>query len=393
MRALVVGGGIAGPAVAMALRKAGIESEVYEAHDGPAAGGVFLTVGSNGVDALRTLGADQTAVAAGFATPSIVLRSQTGKVLGISRISADGGATSRTVRRADLYSALAGEAERRGLAIRYGKRLVDAAVTAGGVRAVFADGSQAEGDILVGCDGIHSTVRGIIDPHAPAPVYAGLVGLGGFARDVDVDGEAGHYEMTFGKRGFFGYAVAPDREVWWFANVPRRDEPARGEVEAVDGEEWRRRLIELFADDDGPAVRIIEATPELPPASPMHAIARRVPWHNERMVVIGDAAHAPSPSSGQGASLAVEDAVVLARCLRDVPDPGQAFARYTALRTPRVERIVKQAARVNANKAAGPVARVLRDLMLPVVLKAAVTQRQVAETYGHRIDWNAATAM
>jgi len=84
--ALIIGGGIAGPAAAMALQKAGLDPVVYEAHPTGADGvGVFLTLASNGIDALRVLDADKAAVAAGFPTPRITLRSGTGKRLGESR--------------------------------------------------------------------------------------------------------------------------------------------------------------------------------------------------------------------------------------------------------------------------------------------------------------------
>jgi 2-polyprenyl-6-methoxyphenol hydroxylase-like FAD-dependent oxidoreductase len=90
------------------------------------------------------------------------------------------------------------------------------------------------------------------------------------------------------------------------------------------------------------------------------------------MIVVGDAAHAPSPTSGQGASLSIEDAVVLAKCLRDLPSPQQAFDAFEATRRPRVERIIKAAARINNSKAAGPVGRVVRDAMaLPLRFAAS----------------------
>lgn len=121
--------------------------------------------------------------------------------------------------------------------------------------------------------------------------------------------------------------------------------------------------------------------------TPIHAIPHLPRWHSRRMVVIGDAAHAPSPSSGQGASLSIEDAVVLAKSLRDTDDPAAAFARFEAARRPRVEQIIKWAAKVNSSKAAGPVARVFRDAMLPVVLKMTANHRAIRETYDHRVDW------
>lgn len=394
--ALVIGGGIAGPAAAMALRKAGIEATVYEAHPARADGvGVFFTLGSNGIDALRTLSADRSAVDCGFPTPRITLRSHTGKTLGHNSIglSLPDGTTSQTMKRSDLYRALRDEAIGRGIRVEHDKRLVGAEDTGDGVRATFADGSEAFGDVLIGCDGVHSTVRRIIDPDAPAPVYNGLINTGGYARGVSVDVGPGSYEMIFGKQAFFAYAPAPDGEVWWFANVPHRDEPARGEAEAVDGAEWRARLLRLYAGDAGPAARLIEASPTIAPMTPIHVIPHLSAWHGRRMIVIGDAAHAPSPSSGQGASLSIEDAVVLATCLRDLPDAGEAFARFEAIRRPRVERIIKWAARINNSKAAGPVGRVFRDAMLPVIMKIPAVGKEQEQVYGHHIDWDAPAAV
>jgi FAD-dependent urate hydroxylase len=388
--ALLIGGGIAGPVAAMALQKAGIDSVIYEAHADTAEGiGSFLTVASNGLHALRTLDAEQPVIASSFPTPTIVLWSGTGKRLGQTATGPlDGGTIGRTVSRPDLYRAVHDEARRRGIRVEYRKRLVDARPTAEGVLAAFEDGSQVTGDLLIGADGVHSAVRRILDPAAPAPTYTGLIGLGGCVTGVDVDSEPGEYHMIFGRRAFFGYVAAPGGEVWWFANVPRPDEPARGELETVGTAEWHRRLADLFAIDAGPAGALIAATKHDLAASPIHVIPHLPTWHSQRMVVIGDAAHAPSPTSGQGASLAIEDAVVLARCLRDLPDTEQAFATYEDLRRSRVERIIKNAARVNSSKAASPIARVLRDLLMPVAMKLVKPEKLMAWQYDYRIDWN-----
>jgi len=105
-------------------------------------------------------------------------------------------------------------------------------------------------------------------------------------------------------------------------------------------------------------------------------------------VIIGDAAHATSPTSGQGASLAIEDALVLARCLRDLPDTAAAFADFERLRRPRVERVVAWAARMNRNKMPGPIARAVRDAVLPLVLRRAARQSQ-GWLFEHRVEWGA----
>jgi 2-polyprenyl-6-methoxyphenol hydroxylase-like FAD-dependent oxidoreductase len=107
------------------------------------------------------------------------------------------------------------------------------------------------------------------------------------------------------------------------------------------------------------------------------------------MVLVGDSAHAPSSSSGQGASLAIESAIVLARCLRDLPR-DQALAAYEILRRPRVERVIKETTRKNSSKTAGPVGRVLFALAMTIFTKLAKPEK-MAWMFDYRIDWDATT--
>ena len=391
-RALIIGGGIAGPVAAMALQRAGIESVIYESRSpGETAGGAFLTVAVNGLDALRAIDAHSGVLAAGFRSPTIELWSGTGKRLG--EVSTGGelpdGSVALTMRRADLYQALLAEAWDRGIPIEHEKRLLDATpASEGGVVARFEDGTEAAGDLLIGADGIYSRTRRIIDPEAPAPRFSGLGNIGGFTRIPALTGEPGRYVMTFGKRVFFGYILSPSGEVWWFANPPS-PELSRDELASLGSEQWKERLVALFAGDAGPAVEIIQGTDELLIGGNQYDMPRVPRWWRGPMIVIGDAAHAASPSSGQGASLAMEDAVTLAQSLRDLPDTRSALVAYEQMRRPRVERIVAWAARVNSNKAPGPMVRALRDLLLPLILKrqgSADSQRWV---YDHHIEWDA----
>ncbi|WP_218671476.1 NAD(P)/FAD-dependent oxidoreductase [Microbispora sp. GKU 823] len=167
-KALIIGGGIAGPVTAMALQRAGIDSEVFEAYDRGADGvGAFLTLAVNGLEALRLLDLHDLVCDLGMDSPVMEMLNARGKLLATTR------QPSRTLRRADLYQALRDEAVRRGVRIHYGRRLVDASATSNGVRAVFADGSEAEGDLLVGADGLRSRTRALIDPAPPAPGTSG----------------------------------------------------------------------------------------------------------------------------------------------------------------------------------------------------------------------------
>ena len=332
----------------MALQRAGIEAVVYEAHvPGTGDAGSYLTVATNGLDALRAIDADRPVLAAGFPTPANVLLSGTGRRLGI--LSNGGrladGTVSHTISRPRLYRALHDEAAARGIRTEHGRRLVGAEVAAdGGVTAAFEDGTRATGDLLVGADGVHSATRRLLDPAAPVPRYVGLVNFGGYTPDSAGTAEPGAWHMIFGRRAFFGYVVDPEGGTVWFANVPRPAVTA-AERAATGAEQWQRQLVELFAGDHGPAVDLVAAgTLELAGDS-THDLPSVPTWHRGPMVIVGDAAHAPSPTSGQGASMAAEDAVVLAKCLR--------------------------------------------DLALPLVFRFLVTERSTAWIYNHHIAWDA----
>lgn len=394
-RALVIGGGVAGSTTALALKKAGIAGTIYEARsEGGDTAGIMLTLGSNGIDALSAIEADDPVRDLGFRTDSIGLRTHTGMALGRSTLgtSTPGRPASRTMRRADLNAALLQHAVDGGVPVERGRRLVSVEERPDKVVATFDDGGTTEADVLVGADGVHSVVRRMIDQSAPSPRFSGLVTTGGYARGVPVAIEPGTYEMIFGRRGFFGFALPPDDEsVWWFVNLPRRREPARGELAAVTTDQWRKRFAEVFADDSGPALDLIAATGDFAPMTPIHTVPPLRRWHTDRMVIVGDAAHAPSPTSGQGASLAIEDAVVLARALRDESRVDAAFTAFASARRPRVEKIVKAAARVNNNKAAGPVGRILRDALLPSILRATANSNATREVYDHHLEWDERT--
>ena len=383
--AIIVGAGIAGPATCMALQATGWEVTLLERRLTPDWGvGSFLTLGTNGIRALEALGCSHVATDAGFETPVITLVGGRQKNLGDVTITGPAGApVSRTMRRSAIYEGLLKESQERGVHTRAGAGLEAATENEHGVTAHLSDRSTLRGDLLVGCDGIWSTVRMLIDPQAPDPTYTGLMGHGGYAPAGAVDQPAGTYRMIFGRRAFFGYAIALDGQAWWFVNEPRRPEPRHAGCEGESVSERRERLAALFDRDQGPAADIIRATSDLAPSGPIHVMPHLPRWHSGRQVVIGDAAHAPSPSSGQGASLAIEDAVVLAEKLHRQPDIAGALASFEQTRRPRVESIIAQAARVNSTKAATGPARIARDLILPLILRAAAGKPQLRDTYDH----------
>jgi 2-polyprenyl-6-methoxyphenol hydroxylase-like FAD-dependent oxidoreductase len=394
-RALIIGGGIAGPITGIALRRAGIDAVVCEAYDRSAEDvGAFLTLAVNGLDALAALDLDGLVRDLGIDTPRFAFFSGTGKRLGeiANGPTRPDGTVSQTVKRADLYGALRDEAVRRGVRVEYGKRLVGAEPTSdGGVLARFDDGTTAAGDLLVGADGLRSRTREIIDPAAPSARYVGLLNVGGYAPAAGAPGSPGVLHMLFGKRAFFGYLTTDDDEVWWFANPPSERELGRSDLAAMTPQSWRARLVELFRDDRTPALGIIDATTDIMVGWNTYDFPTVPTWHNDRMVIIGDAAHAASPAAGQGASMAMEDAVTLAKCLRDVSEIPAALATYDSLRRDRVERVVAQGKRNGDQKSVGPVARVIRDAVMSVAFKRM--ERKGTDPngwmYEHHIDWDA----
>jgi 2-polyprenyl-6-methoxyphenol hydroxylase-like FAD-dependent oxidoreductase len=390
-RALIIGGGIAGTVTAMAVQKAGHEPVLHEAYDRTAEGvGAFLTVAVNGIDTLASIGLKDLVKSLGFDTPRMSISTGSGKELAEFSLGGplEDGTVSQTVLRSDLYVALRDEAVRRGIKTEYGKRLVDASGGADGVRATFADGSHSEGDLLIGADGLRSRVRRIIDPNAPTPRYVPLLNTGGFAEGITVDAEPGVMHMIFGKRCFFSYIVHPNGQVWWFANPPHKSEPTESELAAITSDSWRAELLRLVSVDKTSAAEIINATRDiyLPWATYDFPTVPR--WSRDRMIIIGDAAHATSPAAGQGASMAIEDSITLGKCLRDASDVPAAFAAYEDLRRERVEAVVAQGKHNGDGKVAGPVMRLLRDHFITKAFKKSEVDGDPNQwMWDHHIDW------
>jgi 2-polyprenyl-6-methoxyphenol hydroxylase-like FAD-dependent oxidoreductase len=369
----------------MALQKAGIEATVHEAHPAPAGDvGAWLGVQVNGLDALRVIEADQPVRDLGFATPVIQFRSGTGRRLGDLPTGRD-GTVGVSVQRSELYRALHAEALGRGIEVRYGSRLADARTTPDGVTATFADGSTDSADLLVGADGVRSSVRSLLDPSAPPPRFVPVLNTAGYSEHTPADAEVGRLTMVMGRRAFFGWLPAPDGRTWWFANPPVSREPAVDAVATTSDAEWRSMLRDLLGADRSPAVALVDATPHELRGWTTYDVPFVRRWHDaRRTVLIGDAAHATSPAAGQGSSLAMEDAVVLARCLRDLPVP-EALSAYERARRGRTQRVVAQGFRTSSAKSPPVLGRVVRDLVMPLVLRHTDPRAWVRD---HHIEWD-----
>ncbi|KAA0081706.1 FAD-dependent monooxygenase [Mycolicibacterium sp. P9-64] len=393
--AVVIGGGIAGPVAATALTMAGIDTTIYEARpaDPSAASGIggSLALEPNGLAALRIIDAadDVRAAAIPITRSYLSIASKPGREMpGPQNLP-----PRQLIDRGVLHGILAERARRAGVRIEHDKKLIGVDEGADGVTANFADGSCAAADVLIGADGVHSAVRGLIDPGAPGARYLNLLGFEGL---VDGDGERitdlapGSMTFAFGKRAYYLYWVRPDGRIGWGVNLPSPQYLSLREARAIPADEWLKALRETYAGD-APGGWLAERTTSetLQAVGALHIMPSVPHWYRDRMVLVGDSVHAPSNSTGQGASLAMESAIQLARCLRDLPDLPSAFATYEGVRRTRVEKIAARGARVSHAKAPGPVAQRMMRVMIPLMLKAMNVEKTMDEEQRYTIDWDA----
>ena len=387
--ALIIGGGIAGPVTAMALRRAGIEASVYEAYPPESDGiGGGLGLASNGLAALEIVGAADAVRAIADPIPDTIM-SIDGRKAGTAA-TLRGEEPLQMVTRGELHRVLHDAAVAAGVEFAYSKRLIGADEHDGGITARFADGTGATADILIGADGVRSTVRTLIDPKAPGPDWTGMLGFGAYNLDPatvpEVDIEPGTVAFAFGKRAYYLYWRSPDGRISWGSNLVWKEYLTITQARAVPAQRWLEILRETYAGDT-PGEQLVRATtPEmLEPTGALHIMPPVPHWYRGRMVLVGDAVHAPSNSSGQGASLAIESGIQLARTLRDLPDHTSAFAAYEQLRRGRVEKIAKAAARINHAKAPGPVAKVFMRAVMPIFLSERFAAKTAGPALRHRI--------
>jgi 2-polyprenyl-6-methoxyphenol hydroxylase-like FAD-dependent oxidoreductase len=344
---LIIGGGIAGPALALFLQKSAISCAVYEAY--PYSEGVRggLNIASNGMNVFSALGLAESLAAKGTPTYASIFQNELGWTL--ARIPYGNPQEFHQpcicLSRAAVVESLALELKGNDIDIHYEKRLAFVTETENSVTAHFEDGTTATGDLLIGADGIHSAVRNHILPDGPKPEDIGVTAIGGFVPLVALpeipkqDLQAATY--TFGPKGSFGWSGCDAGTVaWWriFRNEKESAKPGRTELD------WAALKTEMLATYRGypkPIEAVIENTTSLLRINICDILALPT-WHKGRITLVGDAAHATSPYSGQGASIALEDAMYLAKLLRDLENHDYVFNQFQAHRKERVEKIVAE---------------------------------------------------
>jgi 2-polyprenyl-6-methoxyphenol hydroxylase-like FAD-dependent oxidoreductase len=243
------------------------------------------------------------------------------------------GAPIVGIHRADLLAALARHVPPAD--IRLEARFVDFVQDDHGVTAHFADGRQERGELLIGADGIHSRVRELVV--ADSRRYCGYVGWRGVA-DLSVpDLPTGLSIWTYGRGSQFGIIPIGGRRVFWFgtATMPEERIPHLGP--------HRQELAQRFHDWHDPIPAIAEAADvDTLIRTPIYDRPPVERWGTAPITLLGDAAHATTPTLGQGACLAIESALVLAGCLCRSPAVEPALRRYERDRQARTARIIRQ---------------------------------------------------
>jgi 2-polyprenyl-6-methoxyphenol hydroxylase-like FAD-dependent oxidoreductase len=289
------------------------------------------------------------------------------------------GAPSAAVHRADLQELLLRKLDRQQ--IRLDAECSGFEHDGGGVDVGFTDSLQERGDLLIGADGLHSTVRTeLFGPERPR--YAGYTAWRAVVRPARVLLPWGTGFESWGRGVRFGCAHIGGGRVYWFATRNAPEGGRDGPLGSSSGP--KSALMRLFAGWHHPIPALIAETDEegirrddLYDREPLSGS-----WGRGRVTLLGDAAHPSTPNLGQGACQAIEDAMVLARCLKEVEDTStshgvpSALRRYEDLRRERTARIVRRSRAVGRiGQIENPLLCGLRD----VVLEATPTRIQLRQ--------------
>jgi salicylate hydroxylase/6-hydroxynicotinate 3-monooxygenase len=337
----VVGAGIGGLAAAAALRRIGHDVRIYEQAQAFARVGAGIQQGPNAVKVLRGLGLEPKLRELAFRPVTNLNRVfDTGEVRWERRMGEamerQYGAPYFQMHRGDLHAALNSLVP--AAILHRNRKLVGLDHAAHGVTLRFADGSRATADLAVGADGVHSVVRDVL-LGAEKPTFTGRVAYrttypASLLKGTTID----DYAKWWGPdRHIVIYYVNPRRdEIYFVTSTPEPD---------FDVESWSAKgdldvMREAYRDFHPTVRAVLDACPDVH----KWALFEREPlprWSAERVTLLGDACHPMTPYMAQGAATAIEDAVVLSRCLDGVDPDGIAAAlkRYEESRRDRTARI------------------------------------------------------
>jgi 2-polyprenyl-6-methoxyphenol hydroxylase-like FAD-dependent oxidoreductase len=337
----IAGAGIGGLTLAIALRRRGVPVTVLERASELKPAGAGIALGPNAIVALERLGLRSAIVGAGASIGRSAILDSDGRVLGaeldVAALQREIGAPVVALQRTRLHDVLV-DAAGPGV-VRLGFTVLEYENLGDRIRVISTDDDRVEADLLVGADGLNSSVRAQLVSDG-APKYSGYTSWRGVTPAGAV---APPQRMTesWGRGERFGIVNIGSGEIYWFA-------VANAEAGGADAD-VREELLARFGGWHEPVAAIVRATPA---ARILRTdISDRDPidcWHRGPVVLLGDAAHPMTPNLGQGAGQAIEDAVVLDQCLSAGPTIDAAVRRYEVRRVSRANRLVLASRRVGA---------------------------------------------
>ncbi|WP_182881808.1 FAD-dependent monooxygenase [Microbispora sp. H10949] len=367
-KAVVVGAGIGGLAAAVTLRRIGMEVEVYERAGELRAAGSALSIMSNAIRALGSLGIDLGLEERGQVIEHVEMMTTAGRTLRVlpyKENCAKLGAPSVCISRSELQAALleaAGDCP-----ISLGAVATGFSAGPDGVRVRFADGREAHGDLLIGADGIHSAIRRQLT--GPEPVreagYVCWLAVTRFAHPRLTRGFNGHY---WGKGQRFGLHDIGHGNAYWWGTRNMTPEAAR---------EWNGTKADILRAYQGWAEEVTAAIEATEPEAVIPVPAQDRPflerWGEGPVTLLGDAAHPMMTSLVQGGSSAVEDAVVLAQACAGSGDPVRALRAYEDRRRAHIRWLVERSYAMSAiEQEERPVPRLIRDAFMRFAPKSVL---------------------
>ncbi|HKY29939.1 MAG TPA: FAD-dependent monooxygenase [Pyrinomonadaceae bacterium] len=331
MRIAIIGGGIGGLTAALALRRVGFSPIIFEQAPELLEVGAAIALWPNAMRLLRHLDLDKEIMAKAGIIENVKVLDWRGKLLKSARLP-ETNAPAVALRRADLQTTLL-HAVPAG-SVHLGHHLTGFLQNADKLTVTFSDGASFDCDLLIGADGLHSAVRAqAFNDGEPAGCgYIAWRGVSDF-RPLSLTPGTAIEIHGLGKRFGIG-PVGLGRVGWWAtANFTQVDDETSDE---------QQRLLELFAGWFQPVIELIQETPEKGIVrNSVFDRPRASRWGMDRFTLLGDAIHPTTPNLGQGGCLAIEDAIVLARCLSKDNDPVRALRNYERLRDSRTANVVR----------------------------------------------------
>lgn len=341
MRISIVGGGIGGLTAALQFIQGGHQVTVFERAPSLSEVGAGITLWPNATRVLDATGLGPAVRASGRVNQDVCIGTAGGRVLSRPWKDVDrpvGPLELIGIHRARLQQLLH-DALPAGT-VRFGWLCTGLDQSPDEVTLRFTNRPRHASEVVVGADGIHSTVRRELLDDAPAR-YAGYTAYRGLLRpsvtQTTVSGE------FWGRGQRFGLVPIGGGELYWFATANQ----GAGEIVAAD--ERKAHLLARFGDWEFGIPEVLESTPA--EAILQNDILDRPPvrgWSKGRVVLIGDAAHPTTPNMGQGAAMAIEDAPILLRCIDREPELRGALELFEKTRAPRTSRITKISRRIGA---------------------------------------------